>query len=261
VAIANLVKEDQQQAITEAFLLVTGPVIIVSASIGYFVARYLLRPVRESYQSQERFLQDAAHEMRNPLAAISLATENARAKSITPSEFLQTVSRQNNRLVQINEDLLYLERKRSESKPPQTNVSELLEDVLEDFQPSIAKKQLHIKRQIEPKIVIAMQAEDFVKITKNLIDNAIKYTPKDKAITVTLSRDKQILFAVKDQGIGIDKEELSHIGERFYRAKNASGIDGTGLGIAIVQKILKSYNGQLKIKSTKGKGTSVEIRM
>jgi signal transduction histidine kinase len=96
VTIASLVKQDQQKLLGKALLLTTVPVIFIVTVLSYFVARYLLKPVRQSYESQERFLQDAAHELRNPLAAMSLAIENA-DKTGTDQNLVKTMRRQRNR--------------------------------------------------------------------------------------------------------------------------------------------------------------------
>lgn len=258
VTIANLVKQDQQRSLGRALLIATVPVIIVVALLSYLVAKYLLRPVRESYESQERFLQDAAHELRNPLAAMSLAIENAN-KSDANKDLIKTMQRQTRRLIRINEDLLFLERRAPGSVINNEDISELLEDVLEDVQASIADKNLTLVMNIQKNIRCKIDSKDFIKLSRNIIENAIKYSKPGKKLTVELTQDKQIILVVTDQGIGIPELDIAHIGERFYRAKNVGQIDGTGLGIAIVKKVLNVYGGDLSISSKPDQGTSVKV--
>ncbi len=258
VTIASLVKQDQQKALGRAVLYTAVPVIVGAAVVGFFVARHLLKPVQESYESQERFMQDAAHELRNPLAAMSLAIENADVPS-ADTDFLRTMRRQSKRLIRINEDLLYLERLGVRTGSAATNISDLLEDILEDLQPTIADKSLVLKSDIQSGVHINIAAKDFIKLSRNIIENAIKYTEQSKQVYVKLHQDKKTTLTVVDEGIGIPKEDLRHIGERFYRSKNVGDIDGTGLGIAIVKKVLKTYGGTLSIRSSAGTGTTATV--
>lgn len=260
VTIASLVKQDQQQALGRALLITTALVLIIVTAISFFVAKYLLRPVRESYESQERFLQDAAHELRNPLAAMSLAIENAK-ESDMDKDLLKTMRRQTKRLIRINEDLLYLERRTPGSTIQDVNISELLEDVLEDLHASILANNLRLETDIQKNVLLKIDPKDFIKMSRNIIENAIKYSEPGKELTIHLKQDKRVLLLVKDQGVGIPADDLKHIGERFYRSKNVSDIDGTGLGIAIVKKVLNVYGGDMAIESKPDHGTAVSITL
>ncbi|MBP6880832.1 HAMP domain-containing histidine kinase [Candidatus Saccharibacteria bacterium] len=258
VTIASLVKQDQQKLLGKALLLTTVPVILIVTILSYFVARYLLKPVRQSYESQERFLQDAAHELRNPLAAMSLAIENA-DKTGADQNLVKTMRRQTKRLIRINEDLLYLERRTPGEIINEVNISELLEDVLEDMQALIINKKLKLEKKIQTDIIIKIDPKDFIKMSRNIIENAIKYSKIGKKLTVNLHQNKRIVLLVEDQGIGIPTQDIEHIGERFYRSKNVGNVDGTGLGIAIVKKVLNLYGSDLSIASKVDQGTTVKI--
>jgi signal transduction histidine kinase len=259
ITIANMVKQEQQTSLTQALILITIPVLIVSGSIGYLVAKHLLKPVKESYESQERFMQDAAHELRNPLAAISIALQNGGAGENT--KLITTLRRQTNRLVGIVEDMLFLERRKSGDKIADTDISVLLHDVLEDLQPAISSRALKLKTQIEDEIIIRIDPQDFIKLTRNLLENSIKYSGDNKTITVIMKKTGRVNLQIIDQGIGIPESEIQSIGERFYRAKNVGKVSGTGLGIAIVNKVLNAYGGKMTISSTLGKGTTVNITL
>ncbi|MDX1766028.1 MAG: HAMP domain-containing sensor histidine kinase [Candidatus Saccharimonadales bacterium] len=261
ISIANLLKSDQQQTLGRSLIFVTVPIVLAAGLAGYLIARRLLGPVQESYESQERFIQDAAHELRNPLAAMSLAIENAENKG-GRTDLTKTMTRQTKRLVRINEDLLFLERRSSSEEAVDVDLSELVQDVIEDMQVHINKKSLNMKLQIQEGVVKRMLPHDFVRLSKNIIENAIKYTPKGKKIMVTLKTDgSKVVFKVVDQGIGIPEDDLARIGERFFRSKNVSRTVGSGLGMAIVQKIVDRYGGEISLKSQINKGTTVEIHL
>ncbi len=264
VTIANLVKADQQRLLGRALLLAIVPVLVLASLTGYFLARRLLAPVDDAFASKERFLQDAAHEMRNPLAAMLAVVQQARDKNLTKDDqakALATLERQTGQLVKLNEDLLLLERVRDARDSKLLDVSELLLDVVDSMQPQAKAHKLKILRSVEPHVRARIKDADFVCMARNIIENAIKYSKKDsQRVKVALKKTKYgVLLSVVDNGIGIPMAEHNRIGERFFRAKNVGKIGGTGLGLAIVDALVSSYDGKLDIQSRPGKGTVVTI--
>ncbi len=260
VTLASAIKDAEEDRVTIALLATSITVLIFGSIAAYLIAQRLMKPVEEAYLSQERFLQDAAHELRNPLAALSAALQEAERKGTGP-ELLQTFKRQTKRLVSINEDLLFIERQQYQNSSL-INISDLLEEILEDMQSVILKKRMVLDLQIEPNVYRTLVPSDYVRLMKNIIDNAIKYSPVGSSVRIVQAQTKHgVKIIVQDKGIGIPKKELEHIGERFYRAKNVGKVEGTGLGFAIVKKILNSYGGTLDIESTLGKGTTITISL
>jgi two-component system sensor histidine kinase CiaH len=260
ITLASNIKELEAERITRALALTSVVAILFGSVLAYFVARRLTKPVVEAYEAQERFIQDAAHELRNPLAAMTIALQQAE-KVGRKDALTTTFKRQTKRLININEDLLFLERQQRQ-EPMQLNLSDLLEDVLEELQPHAMHKKVKISLQSEPNIEKKMARGDFVRLSKNIIDNAIKYSKPKTEVTIALSKDRgSILLKVTDQGIGIPESELNYIGDRFFRAKNTGKINGTGLGLAIVRKILNIYGGDILIDSVEGSGTTVAISL
>jgi signal transduction histidine kinase len=169
--------------------------------------------------------------------------------------------RQTKRLIHINEDLLFLER-RAKQEPQKVNISELLEDVIEELQPLAHKKAIRINQSIKPDIHKFIAPNDFVRLVKNIIDNALKYSPKNSTVSISQQKVKNtITIVVKDSGIGIPQKDKQSIGDRFFRASNTGEIDGTGLGLAIVKKILNTYGGSIHIDSKQNSGTEVTINL
>lgn len=260
VSLASDIKAQEAQRITNALAITSIALIVVGGLAAIIIARKLTRPVEEAYNSQERFIQDAAHELRNPLAALNVALQQARA-SDKRTALYKTFERQTRRLININEDLLFLER-RSKQTIENTDLSELLADVAEELQPMAAAQNVRLKISNEPKIQKVMSADDYIRLTKNVIDNAIKYSMPNKVVHITQAKHKNyIVITVKDQGIGIPEAEHKQIGERFFRASNVGALDGTGLGLAIVRKILRLYGGAFEIESSSGKGTTVRLKL
>lgn len=105
-----------------------------------------------------------------------------------------------------------------------------------------------------------MDKKAYRTIIQNLISNAIKYSPKGGHINIELqTNQQQLLIIISDEGLGIPEEDQRHLFERFYRATNASNIQGTGLGLNIIKKYVELLGGQISFKSTLGKGTSFHI--
>jgi two-component system, OmpR family, phosphate regulon sensor histidine kinase PhoR len=103
---------------------------------------------------------------------------------------------------------------------------------------------------------------DMQKLFKNLIENAIKYSENDKLVDIKLNQvEQQVVFIVKDQGIGIDIEHQSRVFERFYRVDKGRLDSGTGLGLAIVKHIVMKYNGSVELVSGLSKGTQITVYM
>jgi signal transduction histidine kinase len=210
-------------------------------------------------------MQDAAHELRNPLAAMSTMIQQAESRPPKDKELttlIHSLERQTNHLSAITTDLLLLEHREYPSSET-VNVSELLGDILEELHHQAVAQKVEIKTTIPPELIAKIDPQHFVYIAKNMIENAIKFSkPNGKPVEISLKKQPNgWTFIVKDHGIGIPKEELPNITQRFYRAKNASETDGTGLGMAIVAKFVDIYKGSLSIQSTTNKGTTISVRM
>jgi signal transduction histidine kinase len=265
IKIANLVKSDQQALLGRALFYTGIPILLFSGLLAYFLARKLVRPVEKTFSDQERFLQDASHEMRNPLAALYAVVQDARS-SESPKDkdkALDTIDRQVKQLVKLNDDLLLIERsKQKTSNLTSINVSDLTLDVIDSVYAQANQRRIQLKKSIEQNVLIPYDDKDWVCIVRNIIENAIKYSPDKSKIAISLNANKaNIVFTVKDSGIGIPESEITNLGDRFYRGKNVGRIGGTGLGLAIVYQIVHKYQGSIDISSKLQKGTTVTIKL
>lgn len=258
VTLANKIRSEDARRISEMVALFAIVSVISGSLIAVMLVRTLMKPIVEAYQSQERFLQDAAHELRNPLAVLSVAVQQYE-HSKDQKRLIDTVRRQTKRLVSITEDLLLLERK-TRGNAELTDLKSLLEDVVEELRPLASKSgiKLVVTSDQTQKIIVAA---DYVRIVKNILDNAIKYSPPNSKVHISQKRQKtSTMIVVRDNGIGIPKGQLHDVGKRFFRASNVGTTDGTGLGLAIVKKLVNIYSGSVTIKSN-AKGTTVSISL
>jgi two-component system, OmpR family, phosphate regulon sensor histidine kinase PhoR len=214
------------------------------------------------------FVANVSHELRTPLSIIKGYVETLvdghRDMPVEDRErFLQTVQRHTERLNSLLDDLLTLSR--LESMNPglhceSTDVARLIAGAIEDYRgrPVAAQHELEFSSDAAlPELLI-----DPLKISQvlgNLLDNALKYTPKGTHIAVTAKRQgAEIEVSVRDNGPGIPAEDLPHLFERFYRVDKGRSREkgGTGLGLSIVKHIVQLHGGRVRVESTFGQGTA-----
>ena len=212
-----------------------------------------------------------AHELRSPVAGVqslvrTMARGMAGSLSDQQKEVLNRIEIRLDFLLHLINDLLTLAASKSleDEKPLQTvQVQTVLKRVLDRFTEEARSKQIEIDQSVAAEPLEIRATEDGLDcILRNLIGNAIKYTPAQGKVWVECKTDGETIdLRVSDTGIGISKEDLAHIGEEFFRAKNANlqGIPGTGLGMSIVRQYLESFGGQMSIESEIGKGTTFAL--
>ncbi len=262
--IAKIIQKEDQKQLATSLPIVLALVFTISGILGWWLSRRLLAPVEQAYLSQKRFMQDATHELRNPLAATSTMIQQAQNNPPNAKEFdtfIRSIDRQNKRLSAITTDLILLEHSEIKGQK-EVDISDLLRDVLEQLQPQASEKGVAITTNLDKALYAKIEPQHFVYIAKNILENAIKFSSKSsKPIQVQLTAKRGgFALTVRDYGIGIPKDELALVSQRFYRAKNASTIDGTGLGLAITSKYVTLYKGTIVIKSTKP-GTVVSVNL
>jgi len=244
--------------------------LIAIASWG--LSGLAMQPIYQSYQQQQQFTANAAHELRSPLASL-LATVEAILR--LPPELtkqvpnlLHTVERQGRRLSQLVADLLLLTslEQDTSTKPPQPCcLNDIIADLTEEFLELATASDIHLSSQIpEVEIQVLGHESQLYRLVSNLIANAIQYTPVGGAVLVSLEgRDRTATIAVKDTGIGIPSEEQSRIFERFYRVDcdRSRKTGGTGLGLAIAQAIAQRHGGTLTVTSEANQGSVLVIQL
>lgn len=223
-------------------------------------------------QSRRDFVADVSHELRTPLTTIKSYSETLADMPDADRElqvrFLDVIASEADRMARIISDLLTLseldESKISSKLPESINVREMVESIVERMGMAAKKReQTLVYHPINETPVIAGDRDGLERVIINIISNALKYTPSGGSIEVYTSKVyKDICIKVVDNGIGIPKDKLPNIFDRFYRVDRARSRDtgGTGLGLAIAKQTLESaFNGKIKIVSELNKGTEVTI--
>ncbi|GAB4538539.1 MAG: hypothetical protein Fur002_02160 [Anaerolineales bacterium] len=212
-------------------------------------------------QLKNEFIAAASHDLKNPITSIggfSLLLEQAGPLNAQQLEFVSRIQSAAQSMTELVQNMMSLAQMdlNSEVKLETVNVVKILEEVAAEFTP-----QAKIKKQRVEYAPLGGAAElngDPLQIRqalRNLLGNAVKYTPEGGAVTLTARKqDGALLIEVADNGQGIPAEDLPFIFNRFYRAHNGQGEEGNGLGLAIVKSIVERHGGQVSVESEVGKG-------
>jgi len=245
-------------------IAIEGVLLFFASIVSYFLSGRTLRPIEEHDRRQKQFLADISHELKNPLAAlqtsIDIAKDQKQWKQGELRDFFSEMQEEVKRLISITEDLLFLEsRERGKRKPHSAHHD--IENVIRQLTPLAKKRNIHFQVSLTP-YVCHCQPKDMMRVVFNLLHNAIKFSPANSTIGITLT-EKGVL-SITDEGIGIPKEEQSRIFHRFYKSDSArpfSEESGTGLGLALVKKICDANGWKICVRSTPKRGSCFTVRL
>ena len=211
------------------------------------------------------FVANVTHELKTPLTSISGFVETLRLNenidTETRNRFLGIIETESDRLKRLIDDILFLSSiENTESRVlEKINLYDTFKDVKDMLNYIAESKKITFSYEFLDKSLFVVSNRDYIKqIFLNLIENAIKYTPEYGEVKVIVSsNENEIILQVIDNGVGIPKEDIQRIFERFYRVDKARSRDvgGTGLGLAITKHIVKSLNGMIEVKSELNKGS------
>jgi signal transduction histidine kinase len=219
--------------------------------------------LEENYKKQEQFVSDASHELKTPLTVVeSYANMLKRWGMKRPDileEAIEAIHSESLRMKQLTSQMLVLAKDESQWELQMEPVDAV----------AVCRQTIkHLEQAFERTIYLNVKT-DYPIVTADekrlkqllyiLLDNAIKYS--EKAVEVTITRSESFMITVTDQGIGIPKEDLSNVYERFFRVDKARNREtgGSGLGLSIARKIVEAHSGRIEISSEEGKGTSITV--
>ncbi len=215
---------------------------------------------------KSEFVASASHELRTPLTAIKGFVETLEEGAEGEKQhFLQIIKRHTDRMINLVSDLLLLsnlEAKERKLEIDNIDLKEVFSNVVNIFKDKVKKKELKIELLIPDGFLIIKGDSFFIEqVFINLLDNAIKYTQEGEIKIELFDLDKQVRIEMSDTGVGIPKEHLSRLFERFYTVDKARSreLGGTGLGLSIVKHIVLLHNGRIDVESELGKGSKFLI--
>lgn len=249
--------------------ILTG--IIMSIIASYILSKKTLVPIANTLKKQMEFVQNASHELRTPLTIIQakqeLLLQEPDAKIIDKSEDIMLTLNETKRLTKLTKDLMILARADENNiklNKEKVDIDELIDGMAKPYieMAEFEEKQMKLNLQYEEEAFI--DTSKIYQVMVILLDNAIKYTEKGDCIEInTYSKDGKCVIEVKDTGIGISEEAITHIFDRFYREDKARNREtgGSGLGLSIADVIVKAHNGTIKASHNKPKGTIFTIKL
>ena len=240
---------------------------------GALVLFHDITELKKVDQIRRDFVANVSHELRTPLSIlrgyIETLLDNPKTSREEFSRILGVMERHSKRLDLLAQDLLTLAQLESANPNLQlgnVDLPSFFGEVIRDWEKKLAKKQLNVIVDVSPGLPpIRADRARLQEALYNVLDNAVKYSREHGEIRlVARQRDEEIILSVSDDGIGISKEDLPRIFERFYRAdkaRTAENIRGTGLGLAIVKHVAQLHSGVVEAESELGKGTTIRVSL
>ena len=222
-----------------------------------------------SEQKRSRFVSDASHEIKTPLASIKLLADSILQNDMdaaTMREFVADIGAEAERLNRMTEKMLTLTKLDSEpgSELEIIHIAPTVRRVARILAPTAQAARVHIQLELEENCPVLILEDDLYQIVFNLMENGIKYNVPRGTLTVQVKRDEDnALLIVQDTGLGIPAESLPYIFERFYRSdkSRSRATGGSGLGLSIVHSIVNSCGAAITAESQEGKGTRFTVTL
>lgn len=224
----------------------------IIAIVSWSLAKLFLKPIKNERERLNNFIKDTTHELNTPISAIIMSCED---DNLTKKQ-LDRIKFSAKRVSEIYKDLTYIFLGNIEKKSlDKIDLSKVIKEEIINFEPMIARKRLKININTE-EFFYEINKDDFIRLFNNLFSNAIKYNKTDGNIDIILQNSELI---IKDSGIGISKDKIKDIFNRYYRATNQSG--GFGLGLNIVNMICKTYNIKIDVQSSENIGSTFTLKL
>ncbi|MFF5995283.1 ATP-binding protein [Lysinibacillus sp. KU-BSD001] len=229
----------------------------------------MAQAIQQEDEEKKTFLATVSHELRTPISYVkgySESIQNGFIEGEQKEEAIRLIAREANRMERLTNELMQLVHVEEEQAVEMYPIvlAETLRDAIQIIHVKAKEKQIDIMLEADEELIVEADEEKLKQILINLLENAIRYSDEKKTVRVEArAHEKMAVMKVIDKGIGIPQEDLPKITERFYRVNKArSRADGgSGLGLSIVDKLVKQHQGTLHIESKVGEGTVVTVQI
>lgn len=244
--------------------------LIIIFILSLHFANRALKPVKEAWDKQKQFVEDASHELKTPLAAINtnidLLLSLKENEEKERGKWLRYIKNEVSRLTSLTENLLFMARMNGEVKTTmqRVNASETIESCILNFEAVAFEKGIALKENIEKEIFLSNSNEaQLSRLCLILLDNAVKYSEKNGTVKVSFKTDgsKNAFLSVHNYSEPIAKEDLAKIFDRFYRGDKSRSSEGYGLGLAMAKEITQLHKGKISVKSSREEGTEFIVQL
>ncbi|MEM9325968.1 MAG: HAMP domain-containing sensor histidine kinase [Bacteroidota bacterium] len=250
--------------------LAASAILILVLLFGLaLVARTTLQQMKLA-QTKSDFVSNVSHELRTPLALISMFAETlmlGRAKNEEKkAEYVEIIYKETNRLTRIVNRILNFQQVEAGRKKyhfVDLDINQVVEELLHDYSYHLEQNGFDFKVEKDRDMaLVKADKESIYEVLVNLMDNAIKYSKEEKFIGIkTMKKNGSAIIEVSDRGIGIPKEKVDHIFDKFYRVAEGDvhNVQGAGLGLSLVSSIMEAHGGNVDVRSELGKGSSFRL--
>lgn len=240
---------------------------------AFYITLSALLKQKKLSEIKSDFINNMTHELKTPLATIALAVDAVRNEKVQGNKekldyFTSIIKEENVRMNKHVETILQsalMDRQELRIQPVEIDVHLLLHSLVDNYELQLADKQGSIEWKLNAaNHIVEADETHFTNMLSNLLDNAIKYSKEQLLIRVsTHSTHKHIVIRIDDNGIGMNKETVKRIFEKFYRAHtgNVHNVKGFGLGMSYVKSVIDAHKGRIKVDSTIGKGSSFIVEI
>lgn len=253
------------------FYAIMSIALIVFIIILFLLSTRIILNQRKVDEMKNNFISNMTHEIKTPIATISLAAEMLQDHTISSDQasrdnFLSIISNENRRMQILVDTILQsskMSNKNFSLNLKEMDINQTVDQVSKSLKMNIENRGGHLQLNLEasPSIIYADELH-FTNLVYNLIDNAIKYSPKEVDITVSTHCDAtNTILSVRDKGLGISKENQKHIFEKFYRVSTGDvhNVKGFGIGLNYVMQIVKLHGGTITVNSELGQGSEFVV--
>lgn len=260
-------KNAEKQIVINLIFIDIG-ILMFAGAAGYFLAGKTLYPIKNMVDEQNRFITDSSHELRTPLTALKSEMEaNLLEKNITDKESRQLIESNleevENLQILVNNLIELTQNQPINKNYAKVSLIEIINIAKKQVLPLAKKKKISIDVSITDCYIVG-DKQTLSKLFIIFLDNSIKYSNENTSIIITSEIENHtVKIHVKDQGMGISHDDLSHIFDRFYRAdksRSKNDVSGYGLGLSIAKKIVEEHNGLVTVNSSLNVGTTFTIQ-
>lgn len=255
------------------WMIVLSAIFTLILVTAFYLTLKTLLDQKKLSEIKSDFINNMTHEFKTPLATISLAVDALRNQKVQSNTekmqyFSGIIKEENMRMNKHVETILQaalMEKQELKMNLKQLSVHEIIREVMDNFELVLQEKNASSQLMLNAQCDMVMVDEvHFTNLISNLVDNAVKYSKENLLIKIiTHSTNKFLVIRIEDNGIGMSKETVKRIFEKFYRAHtgNLHNVKGFGLGMSYVKTVIDAHKGRIKVESTQGKGSSFTVEI
>jgi len=264
--IAHRILDKAQIVIQNRLFTIDMIILCFVVLLSFFLTEQTLKPIQKSALRQKRFIADASHELRTPVAVIisglEVALRNKNLNVDTAKEVLKSSLEEMKEFSLLSNTLLDISKydNNLNLEMEELSTKDLLLHLVNKMEYLAQEKNISIKTNLENTKTLKGNKLELSRVIYNVLNNAITYTKEGGEVIISdLIKDREYILSIKDNGVGISKEILEKVFEPFFRGDSSRNTNGAGLGLTISKKIIDKHKGSMNINSELGKGTEVII--